>query len=124
MSNESTYNIAVSGSRYYNDFVKIYNTIREEVSKTDLKPVLIHGGCRGADTLAENCFREIVDDPEVIVYKANWGKYGRKAGPRRNAKIVENADVLLAFPLPQSKGTYNTIHLARNANVPVHIINN
>jgi hypothetical protein len=55
------------------------------------------------------------------VFHADWERLGRKAGPIRNAQIVEGVDELVAFWDGRSRGTLNTIALAVGAGVPVKV---
>lgn len=79
--------------------------------------LVIHGGASGADTLAGRwaSSRGIA----VEVYPADWARYGRSAGPRRNAWMlgVGRPDVVVAFA--GGRGTANMVGLARAAGVPV-----
>ena len=107
--------IAIVGSRNFND----YSLIEEVVQKRYIENLglcsedvtIISGGARGADSLAEklaNC-----RGYRMIVFPAEWGKYGKKAGMIRNQYIIENADVVFAFWDGKSPGTANSISLAR-----------
>lgn len=82
---------------------------------------LIHGGARGADTIAGDEWRALVGDrPSIVVYLADWERYGKSAGYRRNAEMVKaGADVCLAFPLGESRGTRMCMRLAEEAGIPV-----
>lgn len=84
-------------------------------------PVLVHGGARGADTIAAQEFVELFGlRGTVEVHEAEWVTYGRYAGPRRNAEMVAlGADVCLAFPLGASHGTRGCMALAEAAGIPV-----
>ena len=55
------------------------------------------------------------------VYPADWDKYGKRAGFLRNQTIVDNCDVVHAWWDGKSRGTANTIELARKAGKPVVI---
>jgi hypothetical protein len=56
------------------------------------------------------------------VHYANWGKYGKPAGPRRNQEMVDrNPDFVLAFPYKESRGTRNCASLARKAKIKVYL---
>ena len=86
------------------------------------RPVLrlLHGGARGADCLIEQAARSLAWPVEVIA--AEWGRYGRAAGPLRNglmlrraleAAIPAQASVLvLAFP--GAAGTASLVRQARH----------
>lgn len=55
-------------------------------------------------------------------HPADWEGYGRAAGPMRNKHMVNlGADICLAFPLSDSRGTFNCIKLASAAGIPVWI---
>ena len=46
---------------------------------------------------------------------ADWERYGRGAGMIRNKQIIADADVVIAFWDGASKGTKNSVELARKA---------
>lgn len=81
---------------------------------------IISGGAKGADSFAEE-FAE-ARNIETKVYKADWKKYGNRAGFLRNKKIVKNCDVVVAFWDGESKGTKITIDLAKEAGKKVYIV--
>lgn len=81
---------------------------------------LIHGGARGADTLAM-LWAEKNEIP-VRCFPADWDKYGKKAGYIRNKQMAEYGEILIAFWDGQSKGTRMMIELAKEHNVNVIIV--
>ena len=81
---------------------------------------IIHGGARGADALART-YAEEHQIPQCVVLP-QWTTYGRAAGPRRNAEMVEKCDAVLALWDGESLGTANTINIAKKAGKPVRII--
>lgn len=81
---------------------------------------IIHGGCpSGGDRLADIFGRRTLNC-KVIVYPADWRKYGRRAGPVRNLQMVQksNADVCLAFIKDRSKGATGCRDLANKYGIP------
>ena len=72
--------------------------------------IIISGGCRGADRLGEMYALE--KGFTVNIYNADWARYGRGAGPIRNRRMVENADIIICFWDKKSKGTLSLIRLA------------
>lgn len=56
------------------------------------------------------------------VPKADWGKYGKAAGPIRNQEIVNVSDIVIAFWNKKSRGTKDTIDKALRGNKPVLVI--
>lgn len=84
---------------------------------------VIHGGGRGADTLAGIAAR--LGGFHVQVFYANWDRFGLAAGPIRNRKMLLEGKPteVHAFhgDLASSKGTSNMIGLAHKAGIPVTI---
>jgi len=97
--------LAVVGSKSFNNY-----SIMEQVLTPRLPFVLVSGGAKGADSLAERFARE--NDLETIIHFPEWKKYGRKAGYLRNSFIVRDCDFLVAFWNKKSKGTKMMIDLA------------
>ncbi len=110
--------VLVTGSRTFTNKSLI------ELAFDELYPpdevTLIHGDCRGADKLAASIALEY--GFEVQAYPADWKKYGRAAGPIRNRLMLDqNPDIVLAFPLPGSKGTKNCIRQAEKRGFTVKV---
>jgi hypothetical protein len=78
--------------------------------------VLIHGGAKGADSLAGAW--AVRKGISVQVFKADWRK-GRGGGPIRNKRMLTEGrpDRVVAFP--GHDGTANMVAQARAAGVPV-----
>ena len=74
---------------------------------------VISGGARGVDTWAVDVAR--ARGLSIVVFPADWDKHGKAAGPIRNKQIVEAVDLVVAFWDGESRGTANTIKLARAA---------
>lgn len=98
--------------------------IRRELSKLDPGTAIIHGGARGADTLAGIVAKEI--GLQVEVYPADWNRHGRAAGPIRNQQMIEQGrpDIVLAFHanIGQSKGTKDMVERAKKTGIPSRTI--
>lgn len=79
---------------------------------------LVHGGARGADTLAAAIWSQ--SGLPVEAHPADWNSFGGDAGTLRNERMVQlGADLCLAFPLGQSTGTRGCMDLAEKAGIPV-----
>ncbi len=79
--------------------------------------IIVHGGARGADQFADDAARGWGWIPEA--HPADWARYDRSAGYRRNAAMVAlGADVCLAFILDESRGASHTATLAEAAGIP------
>ena len=74
--------ILVCGSREWKDV----DAVRRCLSRYYGNHTLIHGAARGADTIAADVARSL--GWEVIPYPADWRRFGRAAGPRRNAEML------------------------------------
>ena len=109
--------VIVCGSRGWADG----DVIARALSALPANAVIVHGAGRGADTLAEEAARELGLSTEP--HPANWGRFGRSAGPRRNAEMAEaGADLCLAFRLDgPSPGTDDMIRKCRSAGIPVEV---
>jgi predicted Rossmann fold nucleotide-binding protein DprA/Smf involved in DNA uptake len=102
--------IAIVGSRDFTDLEKVEQEVLKRVSIEKIEKV-VSGGAKGADTLARK-FAEKYNIP-LSEFLPDWGKFGRGAGPMRNTLIVENSDIVFAFPTKDSKGTRDTIRKAQ-----------
>jgi uncharacterized phage-like protein YoqJ len=49
-----------------------------------------------------------------MIYPANWRKYGKRAGHRRNQQMADNADALIALWDGESPGTRDMIRRMEN----------
>jgi len=109
--------LAIVGSRNftsYKYFCQVIAQVKGEIA------LIISGGARGADTLAERYAKERAIP--YLVFPANWDEYGKQAGILRNQDIVDNAEAMIAFLSPESKGTRDSIKRARIKGIPVHIV--
>ena len=114
MGDRALKRIAVIGSRDFDDYGKL-----ESVLESHLPAVLVSGGARGADALAERLAGERGLTIDVI--RADWQRYGRGAGPIRNKQIVESADLVIAFWDGKSRGTRSALSHAEQIGVPVEV---
>jgi hypothetical protein len=123
------YRILVTGSREFDDYATICLELGHVMTRLIAADgpyphvIVVHGGARGADTLAEQAARAFGMGTES--HPADWGGYGKRAGFIRNAEIVSlGADLALAF-YKQGAGNRGTDHCARlaeRARIPVRRI--
>lgn len=109
--------VLVTGSRRWADYATIRNAIC--ISGASL---IIEGSALGADALAKWAAEDF--GIPILTFNAEWSKYGKAAGSIRNQKMLDEGkpDLVLAFPMSDSIGTWDMVNRARKANVPVRII--
>jgi hypothetical protein len=105
--------VLVTGSRTWTDVATIRQQWRDGTA------VLVSGGCpRGADWIAEDVWADW--GGRIERHPADWDRYGRSAGFRRNADMVTaSADVCLAFIRAGSRGASHAAELAASVGIPV-----
>ena len=83
----------------------------------DRDVVIIHGGAKGVDSVAGGWAK--IKSWTVELYRANWAKYGPRAGPIRNRQMLYEGkpDIVLAFP--GGKGTAHMSQIAKSAGIDV-----
>ena len=115
--------VIVTGSRELTD----YNTVAEALDRVftespDEPLTVVHGGARGADTLAGHWCKDMIragHDVIEEVYAADWSR-GKIAGIQRNQEMINlGADYVVAFPRGRSPGTRDCIARAENHMIPV-----
>jgi YspA, cpYpsA-related SLOG family len=106
--------VLVCGGRDYDDKYQVWCTL-------DLfKPIigtLVEGGARGADRLAGE-WAEDCKVPHICV-PADWTKYGKRAGPIRNRKMLDECKPELVIAFSGGTGTANMMDIASEAGVTV-----
>lgn len=113
--------VLVTGSRHLTaaDAPQIRRALLHAVRHTEGRHTLVHGDATGADTLAKLIAEDLGWETEP--YPALWEEDGYpQAGPIRNQRMVDTGvDVCVAFPAPDSRGTYDCMRRAKKALVPV-----
>jgi len=115
-----TARILITGSRLLADAELVTRALASAVADYGPDLVVVHGAARGADTLADRAARAL--GLRVERRPADWAALGRRAGVVRNAEMVrDGADVLLAFPVGESRGTRDCMRRAAAAGIPVQV---
>ena len=112
--------VLVTGSRNYDDKDILFDALADQYEPG---MIVVHGGARGADTIACEWVKKMQSlgyQVTTEVHQADWYEYGKAAGPIRNEVMVDaGADVCLAFPLGESRGTRHCMSAAEKAGIPV-----
>lgn len=113
--------VVIAGCRDYDNYSEAKEFIEFCISKikNEHSLIFVSGGCRGADLLGERFAYE--NGYQIERYPAEWEKYGRAAGPKRNMKMAEISDFIICFWDGCSKGTKSMINYARRLNKPIRI---
>lgn len=117
--------VLVTGSRKLLDSRPVWNALKEEQKHADflgVRMTVVEGQCPtgGADAAAEQWAIVRPDTVDHDPVPAKWKELGKRAGFIRNQVMVDRgADVCLAFPFPDSVGTFDCIRRAEAAGIPV-----
>lgn len=78
---------------------------------------IIHGGARGADTMAGDW----AQDRKVpfLRFNANWSGDGKAAGPLRNQRMLDQGKPNAGIGFPGGRGTADMAARLRKALIPV-----
>jgi len=79
--------------------------------------VVISGRARGIDQAGERWAER--NNIPTEAHPAEWDKYGRGAGYKRNAEMVKIADAVIVIWDGVSKGSAHTVRLAEKARLPL-----
>ena len=109
--------VLICGGLDYQDRTKIF----QYVDGLNLGDIVIHGGARGADTIANDAAWE--SRLERMFFPAQWLKYGKSAGFIRNQQMLDEGkpDIVVYFhdDIESSKGTKDMVARARKAGIKV-----
>lgn len=112
--------VLVCGGRNFADYKLLTSTLDQLHGQQAKITSIIHGGAKGADTLAG----EWADSRQVQckVYDAQWNTFGRAAGPIRNQKMlsIQNPNIVVAFA--GGNGTWDMIKRSRKTSAQVIIV--
>jgi hypothetical protein len=114
--------LAIIGSRGFCDEGVLNETLYRHFSIEGqwLMDEIVSGGATGADKLGAAWAKE--HNIKLTEFIPDWAKYGKRAGFIRNEDIVKAADMVLAFWDGASKGTANSLAIAKRLKKPTMII--
>jgi hypothetical protein len=123
--------VIIAGSRDIDDYEFIDSAIN---NSGFIIEEVVSGGAKGVDTIAElwatnnkipvTVFKadwKNISSPDAIIMTNSHGQYDKKAGIRRNEKMAEYADALIAIWDGQSKGTKAMIDIAERKGLKVFV---
>lgn len=116
------FKVIIAGSRGFSN----YKLLREQCNKFLHEKrkinniIIVSGHARGADFYGEKYAQDEGFDLEI--YPAQWDKFGKRAGYRRNEQMAEVADALIAFWDGSSRGTKHMIDIMNEKNLLVRVV--
>lgn len=121
--------VIIAGSRKMYDYEIVRTTMSRILKGKDRKDILIiSGACpEGADALGELFAKR--NKLALKRFPAEWERYGKAAGPRRNAEMTVYAAeggedaMLVAFWDGESPGTLNMIKAAQKEGLWITTVN-
>jgi len=115
------YKVIVAGSRDFNDYGllerELINFLR---GRKPSEVEIVSGGARGADRLGERFAKE--KKCRLALFKADWDKYGKSAGYRRNVEMAEYSNACVVFWDSVSKGSKHMIDIAEKKGLDLEIV--
>lgn len=108
--------VIIAGSRGITDYEMIERAV--ESSKFVITEV-VSGTARGVDTLGEEW--AINHFIPISRFPADWNTHGKSAGYKRNLKMGEYADALIAIWDGKSPGTKHMIDIMKKLNKPYFV---
>ena len=109
--------LIIAGSRTFTDYQLLCQTLAPD--KHRITQVLT-GGARGADRLGIRW--AVSHSVRLTGFPADWQRFGKSAGVRRNFQLAQAGDVLVAFWDGQSPGTAHLIQCMRALGKPVVLV--
>lgn len=117
--------VLVCGGRDFADTAKVFTTLdqiafAEPGANWPTITQIIHGGARGADTLA-GAWAKAWGIPcrEFAITSEEWDQHGKRAGYLRNKRMLDEGKPHLVVALSGGRGTAMMVKLSRDAGVKV-----
>jgi hypothetical protein len=111
--------VIIAGGRDFNDYDKLKIACDFTLKNQDYV-IIISGTANGADKLGEKYAND--NGHPIKQFPADWDKYGKSAGYRRNSEMAKDSDALIAFWDGKSRGTKSMIDLAVKSKLKTRVI--
>jgi hypothetical protein len=111
--------VIIAGGRTFNDYDLLCQNCDKTLSLQN-EIEIVSGTANGADKLGEKYANE--KGYPIKQFPADWDKYGKSAGYKRNEEMAKYADALIAFWDGKSKGTKHMIDLAKRYELKVKVV--
>ena len=115
--------VLVCGGRDFHD-VGLMISVLDRLHTEKSFAVLIHGNARGADRIADDwAWRRGVPREPYGLPEGEWDELGKKAGPLRNQRLLEEGKPDLVVAFLGGGGTKDIVRRAVKAGVAIHEVN-
>ena len=109
--------LIIAGSRTFTDYQKLCQVLAPDRHRVTQ---VLTGGARGADQLGYRwAWKHAI---RHHLFRADWERFGKSAGMRRNHQMAQAGDVLIAFWDGKSPGTAHMVQCMRQLGKPVVVI--
>ena len=109
--------LIIAGSRTFTDYQMLCQVLAPDRPRI---AQVITGGARGADQLGYRwAWKHAIKHQ---LFRADWERFGKSAGVRRNHQMAQAGDILLAFWDGRSAGTHHMISCMQQLGKPVVVI--
>lgn len=113
--------VIVCGGRDYDNYTMVDHIMKQAYQDYCFTTV-VQGGAKGADYLAKKW--AIENNFPYEQYDADWARYGKAAGLKRNQEMLDESGATLVIAFPGGNGTYDMIKRAkRNLGVDLIVVN-
>ena len=119
---KKVFRVIIAGSRSFQNYDLLKAKTDHFLSKVPQTHEIhiVCDGARGADLLGAQYAKErgyCIDS-----FPADWNKYGKSAGYRRNVQMAENADAVIVFWDGTSRGSKHMIDIAKDHHLPCRVV--
>lgn len=108
--------LVVTGGRDYRDAARVARAL-EAVNRKHGLACILQGGADGADLLCAEWGWD--NGIPVGTYNADWKAHGRKAGPIRNQRMIDEGKPDAAIAFPGGRGTADMVARIKAAGIPL-----
>lgn len=115
------FRVIIAGGRYFNQYAMLCRYCDKVLSnKAQTHEIeIVSGCCEGADLLGIRYAQE--RGYKCLRMPADWMNEGKAAGPKRNKRMAEASNALIAFWNGESRGTANMIETAKELGLLVRV---
>lgn len=114
------FRVVVAGGRKFNNYSLLKRKLDLALTNIKVPIAIVCGGAKGADELGRRY--AIERGYQVLMFPADWDKYGKSAGYKRNKQMAMNSEATMAFWDGVSKGTEHMINLTKQHNNKLKVV--